>query len=111
MTKHNIAHESLGCTMLNLLFALAFFVSTTIIVAVRLHFFGGLSSPRGRKLVFISGAVMACCVYVAVQDQKQKAIAAGFENSQDRRDAKKAGFSNPEAWKAEKLKRSSQSQK
>jgi hypothetical protein len=69
--------------MLNFLFALAFFLSTAVIVAVRLSFFGGISSPLGKRLIFISGAVMACCVYVAVQDQNQKAIAAGFESSQD----------------------------
>lgn len=94
-----------------MLIGLTWIFSTVGLVLVRLGFFGGLLSPAGRIVFLVCGVAWLGTGYYMVSAQQQKAITAGFESSQDRRDAKKAGFTDAEAWKVEKLKRTSEGQK
>jgi hypothetical protein len=74
----------------------------------RLQIFGGLSERLGRTIILIcAAAFIGSGVYIAVA-QRQRVADAGFESSSDMFEAKRAGFTDAEAWKAEKLKRSSQ---
>lgn len=94
-----------------MLVGLAWIFSTVSIVLVaRLGFFGGLSSRLGQMILLISAVAWLGTGYYMWSVQRQKAIAAGFESSQDQRDAHSAGFADAETCKAEKLRRSSQSQ-
>ena len=79
-----------------------------IVLVGRLYFFGGLSERLGRTIFLVCCLTWLGSSYYIWSDQQQKAVTAGFESSQDQRDAKKAGFTDAEAWKAEKLRRSGQ---
>ena len=62
---------------------------------------------RRRGLVIL-GLGLTCFVAFAVQvtiDAEERAVAAGFESAQDQDAAKAEGFSDAEAWLAEKQKR------
>ena len=97
--------------MLNFAIGLTWILSSIGLVLVgRLHFFGGLSERRGRVIFLVCGAAFLGLGYYMWSEQQQKAITAGFQSSQDRRDARNAGFTDAEAWKDEKLKRPSQGQ-
>lgn len=95
--------------MLNFIIGLIWIFSSVGIVLVgRLQFFGGLSERLGRTIFLICAAAFIGGGYWMWYEVQQKAVAAGFESSQDQREAKNAGFIDPEAWRAEKAKRLSQ---
>jgi hypothetical protein len=95
--------------MLNFIIGLTWIFSSIGLVLVgRLQFFGGLSERLGRTIFLICAAAFFGLGYYMWSEVQQKAVAAGFESSQDQREAKKAGFTDPETWRAEKLKHSSQ---
>lgn len=94
--------------MLNFLIGLTWISSSIILALVHyLDLFGGVRSHRGLAVFLICGATFVGLGYYMWSDQQRKAVAAGFESSQDLREAKKAGFADPETWRAEKLKHSS----
>jgi hypothetical protein len=74
-----------------------------------LKLFGGISSPQGRAifLIFIA-AFVGSGIHIVVA-QRQEVAEAGFESSRDMYEGKRSGFTNAEAWKAEKSRRSIQS--
>jgi hypothetical protein len=95
--------------MLNFVIALVWMLSSIGIVLVgRLEMFGGLSERLGRRIFLVCCIVFIGGGYWMWSEVQQKAVAAGFESSRDQKEAQKAGFKDPETWRAEKLKRSSQ---
>jgi hypothetical protein len=95
--------------MLNFLIGLIWILSSIGLALIHyLGLFGGVRSRQGLMAFLICAAAFLGGGYWMWSEVQQKAVAAGFESSQDQREAKKAGFMDPETWRAEKTKRSSQ---
>ncbi|WP_230534568.1 hypothetical protein [Microvirga roseola] len=98
--------------MLNFLIGLTWISSSIVLTLIHyLDLFGGVRSRRGLTVFLICAAAFLGLGYYMWAEQQKKAVSAGFESSQDRRDAEKSGFADAQAWKTEKLKRSFQEQK